>query len=58
MGRLTLLIAGGSDEERAALTDELFEKLQINSRTDDAAPRIWRTDDDPDDLRLTNLTSW
>jgi len=58
MARLTLLVAGGSDDERAAMVDELFEKLALMTRTDDAGPRIWATSDDPDRLPFNDHSSW
>lgn len=58
MARLTLLVAGGTDAERSALVEELFDKLNIMSRTDDRGPRIWASADDPDRLPFSDHSSW
>lgn len=56
MGRLTIIIAGGSAEERDRLADAI-DQANIVSAREESVVRLLSTDDDVDELRFRSLTT-
>lgn len=58
MARLRIIVAGGDEDARWRLVNELTEKLELYTRTDGAGPRLYSTDDDADQIRFRSLTTY
>lgn len=57
MGKPKILVIGGTEEERERLLDEVFERLEVMSRTD-LYFSVKSTNDAWETLRLTSLSSF
>lgn len=57
MSKPVILVFADTEEERDALINELYEKLDLNNRTSDNSIKLRSTRDSFGDLMLSSLTS-